>query len=178
MLRRSLDERSAPARVVSAGLTADGVPAAESAAEVAADLGLDISAHRSRVLTAPMIESSDLVIGLAREHVRETVLLVPEAFGRAFTLKELVRRGTALGARRPGEPLEAWLSRAHAGRTTMLHLGTSPHDDVEDPIGRRPKVYERVGGELQVLVDGLVELIWPADKPVPSPPGSTELATT
>jgi protein-tyrosine-phosphatase len=163
--------------VTSAGLTTDDSPAAEPAAQVAADLGFDLSGHRSRVLSVPMVESSDLVIGLAREHVREAVLLVPDAFGRTFTLKELVRRGGELGGRAPGETLEAWLARVHEGRTKLLHLGASADDDVEDPIGRRPAVFERVGDELVALVDQLVELAWPADEPVP-PPGSTELATT
>ena len=67
--------------------------------------------------------SSDLVVGLAREHVRETALLVPAAYPRTFTLKELVRRGGEVGARGDDESFEMWLARLHVGRTTLMHLG-------------------------------------------------------
>jgi protein-tyrosine phosphatase len=178
MLRRRLDERLAPAQVRSAGLTAEDQPATEAAAQVAADLGLDLGAHRSRVVSPDLVDSSDLIVGLAREHVREVVLLAPGAFGRTFTLKEIVRRGGEVGPRRPDEALDRWLARLHEGRTTRLHLGASADDDVEDPIGRRPAVYERVGDELAVLVDQLVELVWPAEEPLTKPAGPNELAAT
>jgi protein-tyrosine phosphatase len=121
------------------------------------------------------VTSSDLVVGLAREHVREATLLVPSAYPRTFTLKELVRRGGEVGARGDGESFDEWLARLHEGRNSLMHLGTSPEDDVEDPIGRRPAVYERVADELAQLVDQFVDLAWGTEESVEDP---SELAAT
>ena len=117
------------------------------------------------------------MVGLAREHVREVVVLVPEAFPRTFTCKELVRRASEIGARGDHEPFDEWLARLQQGRTPRMQLGSSPDDDVEDPIGRRPAVYERVADELADLVDRLVELAWPLPGR-PAPPDASELAST
>jgi protein-tyrosine phosphatase len=176
MLRQRVEERGIDAAVGSAGLIEDGGPASEPAVQVmAAEFGLPIEEHRSRLLSAEMIDQSDVVVGLAREHVREVVLLAPSAYGRAFTLKELVRRGRDVGGRAADESVEAWLARLHEGRDPRMHFGSSPDDDVEDPIGRRPAVYERVADELDRLIDQFVELVWSTDQSVPD---TNELAAT
>jgi protein-tyrosine phosphatase len=182
LLRHRLAERHAQepiddVTVSSAGLLTDGSPAAEPAVEVMADFGLDLTQHRSRLLAADLVEASDLVIGLTREHVREVVLLVPSAFPRTFTCKELVRRASEIGARGDHEPFDEWRARLHHGRTPQMQLGSSADDDIEDPIGRRPAVYERVADELAVLVDRLVGLTWPLPGR-PAPPDASELAST
>jgi len=155
-----LSRLGATARVSSAGIMNEGLPATVEAVEVAAALGLDTSSHRSRLLTADAIEQADLVVGLAREHVREALVLAPQAWPKTFTLKELVRRGDATGARTPGQPMSEWLEKVHAGRTRMELLGRSTDDDVADPIGRGRSVYQRMGAELNDLVTHLVELAW------------------
>jgi protein-tyrosine phosphatase len=176
LLRHQVDERGIPARIGSAGLTGDGSPASAPALQVMeVEFGKPIDAHRSRLLTKELIEGSDLVIGLAREHVRETALLDPSAYARTFTLKELVRRGNDVGGRAADEPFDAWLARLHEGRSPRMHFGSSPDDDVEDPIGRRPAVYERVADELDDLIDQFVELAWGVDQSVPD---KNELAAT
>ena len=70
--------------------------------EVMAPYGIDLRDHRSRQLTEPMVTSADLIIGMGRRHVQEAVLLDPPCWPRAFMLKELVRRGNAVGPRGPG----------------------------------------------------------------------------
>ncbi|HET9442384.1 MAG TPA: hypothetical protein VFO65_03615, partial [Acidimicrobiales bacterium] len=79
------------------------------------------------------------------------------------TLKELVRRGEAVGARSAGQPLAEWLAKAHAGRAKPDLLGESPDDDVDDPIGGPRWRYERTAGELEALVDRLVALLFPEE---------------
>ena len=175
MLRGRLEERDIDASVSSAGVVADGGGPSETAVQVMADLGIPIADHRSRLLSPELVASSDLVVGLAREHVREAALLVPSAYPRTFTLKELVRRGGEVGARGDDESFEGWLARLHDGRNSLMHLGTSPDDDVEDPIGRRPAVYERVADELAQLVDQFVDLAWGTEESVEDP---SELAAT
>jgi protein-tyrosine phosphatase len=158
-LRRHFDERAVAGRVSSTGITTEGREASQSAIEVMAERGYDISAHRSSRITPERVEAADLVLGMAREHVREAVVMVPSSLTRTFTLKELVRRAGDLGARGIDEPLERWLARLHAGRDPASLIGASPDDDVADPIGRRVSFYERTADELAELTDALVELM-------------------
>jgi protein-tyrosine phosphatase len=160
-LRQRLEERGVQAHVHSAGLRLDGERASSEGVNVLAERGLDLSGHRSRIMDAELIGEADLVLALAREHLREAVLAAPSRWARAFTLKELVRRGGMIGPRAPGESLEGWLARAHSGRTKGDLLGSSEEDDVADPIGLGRPVYERTADELSALVDHLVDLAWP-----------------
>lgn len=55
--------------VVSAGTGAwDGAPASEAAYLVGLEHGLDLSAHRARLLTRDLVERADLVLTMARHH--------------------------------------------------------------------------------------------------------------
>jgi protein-tyrosine phosphatase len=153
------------ARVHSAGLLFDDHPASEHAVDVLADVGVDIAPHRSRQLLAEFVEDADVVLGMTREHVREAVVLVPNALAKTFTLKELVRRGERVGPRRDAEPLADWLGRAGAGRKRTDVLGSSAHDDVADPIGMSRVFYEQTRAELSDLVDRLARLVSAAEAP-------------
>ena len=159
-LRHRLQEIGVEAHVHSAGLLGPGRAASPEGVAVLADWGLDARAHRSRRLAREMLDRSDLVLGMAREHVREAVLLAPEVWPRAFTLKELVRRGEQAGARARGQAFDEWLAKLHAGRTRSDLLGSSAHDDVADPYGESRAVYRRTALELDGLVGRLVELGW------------------
>jgi protein-tyrosine phosphatase len=162
LLARRLDDTGVKATVSSAGLVSDGRPVTEFGLAVMAARGIDTAAHRSRRLRPEFLAGADLIIGMAREHVREAVVLAPEMFGRSFTLKELVRLGEERGGRRSGEPLEAWLARLHAGRRLPDLLGDSDADDVADPIGGPRRDYERTAAELDDLTARLARLLAPA----------------
>ena len=162
LLRHRLERRGVEAHVHSAGLRLTGEPASANGVEVLAERGLDLSGHRSRIVNAELLRDTDLVLAMAREHLREAVLTLPDVWTHAFTLKELVRRGEAIGPRAPGESLDAWLARANGGRQRADLLGSSPDDDVPDPIGAGRSAYERTADELTGLVDRLVDLAWPA----------------
>ena len=154
--------------VVSAGRLPGGVAASPGAVEVLGDLGLDLSGHVSQTATAPLLAGSDLVVGMAREHVRDAVLLCPDVRGRAFTLKELVRRAEGVGGRPPGQPLGAWLAAAGRGRDAADLLGASDDDDVADPIGRSIEHYRSCARELEDLLGRLADLAFPpATAPAP-----------
>ncbi len=161
-----------PGRVTSAGLYKDGEPASAHGVSVLSRVGLDLSQHRSRVMDADMLRAADLVLGMERMHIREAVVLANDVAPRAFTLKELVRRGGAIGPRRQDEPVEQWLARAAEGRRAIDHLGASPADDVADPIGRPIEQYERTAVELDALVAQLVDLLWPVGAVMPPPPAA------
>jgi protein-tyrosine phosphatase len=160
LLSRRLDDAGVKVVVTSAGLLFDGRPVTDFALAVMADRGLDTSGHRSRLLRPDIIAGADLVIGMAREHVREAVALAgPGALPRVFTLKEIVRRGEERGGRAPGEPLEDWLARLGVGRRAADLLGDSDGDDVADPIGGPRRGYERTAEELDDLTARLARLL-------------------
>ncbi|MBV8984849.1 MAG: hypothetical protein JO248_10465, partial [Acidimicrobiia bacterium] len=101
LLRHRLEGRTVEVRVGSAGLRLVGERASAHGVDVLADRGIDMSAHRSRIFDRDLLEDADLAIAMSREHLREAVLALPDIWPRAFTLKELVRRGSAIGIRAP-----------------------------------------------------------------------------
>lgn len=159
LLERRFASADADFSVGSAGLLEGGWPAAEGASSVLARRGIDLSSHSSRQLTVDMIEAAALVLGMERAHVREVVVLVPDAWSRTFTFKELVRRGEQAGPRRLDETAEAWLALVHHGRCRDDMLGADDLDDIADPIGRSPREFERTALELDELSRRLVELL-------------------
>ncbi len=173
LLAHRLAERGIAAIVQSAGLLADGQPVTEEVVELMQARGLDVSGHVRRRVDAEMIGWTDLIVGMTREHVREASLLVPGAFGRTFTLKELVRRGTEIGPRPPDTLLPAWLVQLNEGRSPASLLGDSDDDDIADRMGRRFRVYRQVAAEIDDLTQRLVALLFPAEVGQSGPPGST-----
>jgi protein-tyrosine-phosphatase len=120
--------------------------------------GLDTRSHRSHQVSAGDLVRADLVIAMARAHVRHAVVMLPEVWSRAFTLKELVRRGEAVGVRPASEPLAGWLARVHDARDRGSLLGDGWYDDVADPIGGAPQAYADCAALLDQLVTRLVAL--------------------
>ena len=160
LLTRHLSGSRTPVAVRSAGLFSEGEPASPEAISALAARGLDISGHRSHRVTEPDLAPADLVLGMSREHVRHAVVTAPDTWSRAFTIKELVRRGEEAGPRKSAEPFAGWLARVHEGRTRMALLGDSPADDVADPMGGPPPAYADTVALLDELVRRLVNLGW------------------
>ncbi len=127
---------------------------------MAARRGVDISAHRSRVLAVDQLEV-DLVLCMERAHVREAVVLDATAFGRVFTLPELVRLARDFGPRHPRQALGAWLKALGASRRPIDFASVVGGDEVDDPYGRGLATYEWCADELSTLIDELVQLAWP-----------------
>jgi protein-tyrosine phosphatase len=161
LLRDRLRSRGIEATVSSAGITFDGRAATNEAIRAASQYGLDISSHRSRLMNAEMVLGADLVIGMERLHAREAIVLGDSLLARCFTLKELVRRGEAVGGRQQDEAINEWLSRANAGRRPLELLGESEDDDVADPYLGSPRIYASCIAEIDDLVERLVNLMWP-----------------
>lgn len=161
MAEALLRHRAPSLEVRSGGSWRDGEPASPGSAVAMRARGLDLSAHRSRLVGPGDVAWADLVLGLARRHVREVALLGPGVFEKAFTLKELVRRGDAVGPRPAGEELPAWLARVGAGRTARGLLGDDPADDVADPVGRPQARYDEAALEIEALVERVVALAFP-----------------
>ena len=106
--------------------------------------GLDVSApgHRSTQLRDPHVESADLVVGLASEHVAYVRRAHPEVAARTGTLKRLARDL----ASSPG---------TFAARVAALGLedvALEPWEDVADPAGGELADFEDCAREIHALL--------------------------
>jgi protein-tyrosine phosphatase len=160
LLHRLLAAVQPPVIVRSVGTLGSGGPPSAEVVSVMAGYGLDVVQHRSHLVTDADVAQADLILAMAREHVRHVVVMDPSSWPRAFTLKELLRRGQQTGPRMPGELLADWLSRVHHGRTHAALLGESPLDDVADPAGGPAHAYAGTAALLDQLVTRLVDLCW------------------
>jgi protein-tyrosine phosphatase len=142
--------------VTSAGLLEAGHPASGGSVRALAARGVDLGEHRSRQLDADAVMDADLVIAMARSHLRDVVVADPSAFGRTFTLRELVRRGEVVG---PARSFAGWLALVGEGRRTGDLLGDDPNDDIADPIGGPDVDYERTAAQIEDLVERLGRLL-------------------
>lgn len=161
LLRRALAARGVVAEVASAGSLRGGVVASGGSVRAMASRGLELGDHTSHQVTAEDLAAADLVLVMARRHTREAVVAHPAAWPRTFTLKELVRRGEALGPRGPGQPLDEWLGELGRDRVRSALLSDDPLDDVADPMGGRDDEYEATAAELEDLVERAVVLAFP-----------------
>lgn len=160
LLRRQLSGLGIVASVRSGGMLDGGEPPRPEVIAAMAGYGLDVASHRSHQVTAGDIGHADLTLAMARENLRHAVVVAPAAWPRAFTLRELVRRGGQVGHRPPGESLADWLGRAHDGRMRAALLGDSPDDDVADPAGGPQRGYDETAAVLDGLLGRLTELCW------------------
>ncbi len=68
LMRAELHRRGVTAAVSSAGLAASGEPAAANAVAVLAEVGLDLTRHRSRPLTREMADAADVIAVMTDQH--------------------------------------------------------------------------------------------------------------
>ena len=162
LLREQLrDAGGAEVTVHSAGTVGADVGPPRPLVEEGRAFGIDLAAHVPRTVDPAMIQAADLVVGLTREHVRETVVAVPSSFPRTFTLREITRRGSHTGARGAADDLGAWLGRLHDGRLRADLMGDEPDDDVTDPMGGTLDDYRRMLADVAALTRTLCNLAWP-----------------
>jgi protein-tyrosine phosphatase len=159
LLRRLFALSGVGATVGSAGLLPGGSRATDEAITTMAKHRIDIRQHVSRTIDTEMARTTPLVIGMTRQHVRESCATYGAPMERTFTLKELVRRGEEAGGRVQGEPVHAWLARVGAGRRSADLMGDDPDDDIADPVGRPRAVYEATADELEGLLRRVVDLL-------------------
>jgi protein-tyrosine phosphatase len=89
MLVEDLGEKAATIQVVSAGTGAvNGEIASPNAIEVMEREGIDLRTHRSRKLSAELVNTADLVLTMTLEQKKEVLRLMPSASGKVFTLTE------------------------------------------------------------------------------------------
>jgi protein-tyrosine phosphatase len=143
LLARHLNAVGWSVQVRSAGVSGGRLGVHPDTITAASAVGLDLSDHGSRRLTAELLvdEGADLVITSTREHLREVVALDPGAWPRTFTLRELARRAgdvaTGSSASDGFEAMDfaAWRAALGAGRRAADLMRPDPADDLDDPYG-------------------------------------------
>ncbi len=161
LVTRQTRDLADPVEVSSAGILDAGIPVPGEVFEVMAPFGIDLSGHRSQRLTAAMLQSSDLIVGMGRRHIQEAVLLDPPCWPQAFTFKELVRRGQQVGPRRPDQGVRSWIESVQGDRTRASLAHRSTADDIADPYGKSLDRYAATAAELARLTSQLADLLWP-----------------
>jgi protein-tyrosine phosphatase len=151
LLRRRLGQAGFEAQVGSAGFLASGASATLDAIETMAMEGLDISEHQSRRLSPSLIEESDLIITMTRQHLVDVTVMAPDAWTHVFQIQELIRRAEAIGPWPVQRTFAEWLAAVGEGRTRSSLIHNKLYDDVADPIGQSRAVYART----KVLLDDL-----------------------
>lgn len=140
----------------SAGLLPGGEPVPGPGIELMRRFGIDLSAHRSRQVTADDLMTADLVLTMTRSHARSLVAQRPAAWLRCFTLKRFVQDAESV----PGpESLEHLLSELGRDRTVDSILGTSRSDDVTDPMRRSAATWRSVVDDLRLQTARLAILL-------------------
>jgi protein-tyrosine-phosphatase len=172
ILRSVLDERGVSWQVWSEGFLEAGHPMVEEALATLGPDGAAMASHLSRTLSVSDVREADIVLGMTREHVREVVVLVPEAWGRTFTLKEFVRRSQSFRPWFPPQSFTEWLAGIHQGRERQEMQGYSAEDDVADPIGGTPAEFDATArllrnlcGEVADRLSPQQEVTWSGDRP-------------
>jgi len=158
-LRRALSQRlgaDAP-EVASAGTAGwDGSGATHEAVRASAERGIDIEAHRARVLTAEQIAGADLIVTMAREHTAAVIAIDRAAASRTFALKQLVR--VLETSPSPSSGLDASVRRAAFARAG--YEGKANDEDVEDPLGEPLDTYRAMASELEDWTERLAEALF------------------
>lgn len=156
-LRRHLRAFGLPAVVRSAGTRATELAVDADMVAAGWELGIDVSEHRPRRLTPQLIaaEGRDLVVTMTRDHLREVIAHVDQAWPRTFTLREIVRRAEEHRLALRAAP-EQWLDVLAGGRDMRAMLHDDPADEVEDPYRRSLDTHRRVAADIDDLCRRLV----------------------
>jgi protein-tyrosine-phosphatase len=159
LLRRDMASQSADSTVSSAGTTdLGGRESPRHAVRTMDKLGIDISGHRSRLATAEILEGSDLILCMAREHVRWVVESDVELYPRTFTLAEFVRRAEPADRSAVVE-FATWVEAAHGPRVPQELRGSFVAEDIRDPFGRSARHYRRAADEIGELTAELTRIM-------------------
>lgn len=129
----------------------DRYPAVEGMQRAAADLGVDLSGHRSSRTTPADVERAHLVLTMTESQRRVIHESVPAATPCTFTLREFARLAGQVGPVTDGSPAERLthlVAACHAARESPVGQG----EDVADPYGGSYESYRRTADEVAALV--------------------------
>ncbi len=157
-LADALGRSGVEAVVCSGGILDAGNRIPASYLAIAAEAGVDLSEHVSHQISVAELLEQDLVLTMTRELLREVVVMAPAIWPRAFTMPEFLRRGTAVGPRKPTEDLNHWFEAIGANRTRSQLLGDDEADDVADPVGGTAEDYRIMLRQVERMSSDLARL--------------------
>jgi len=140
-----------------AALVGSGMPI--EAATISLERNGSPEQHAGRQLDKALVEDSDLVIALTREHRSEIVRTLPRANRFTFTLREMAILLESAASdddfvlkREPGDSLVTVLRKAIPAIAAERAYATHPADandyDVIDPFRRSQDVYDQMAEEI------------------------------
>ena len=127
----------------------EGMPMSWRTRDALTGVDVAVPAHRSLQLRDEHVDSADLVVCLAREHVVYVRRAHPGAAGRSATLRRLVRD------LRPG-PAPLTERIAALG---LADVALEDWEDVDDPAGGELEVFEACAREIRDLVAALAPVL-------------------
>ena len=139
------------AEVSSAGtMDWSGQPAHEYAIAAMAERGLDLSAHRSRRLSEYLVDESDLIVVMTRNHGWAVAARSEAKAAATFLPAELSRLADQAGDRN-GISAAEWVARLHSQRATLnatRFIGRAA-DEIPDPIGESLPYFRAIADRLE-----------------------------
>lgn len=141
----------------------------EQAEAISRQLGGAADGIRSRQLVSSLVEESDLVIALTREHRSEIVRTLPRASRYTFTLREGARLIESLvtddlsimpeaDVALP-DRLRAFVPLLAVQRSVAERPDDPADDDVIDPYRRSQETYDLSGSQIQNATDRIVAAV-------------------
>ncbi len=168
LTRYRLHRAGIDATVESRGLLPPGRPMPEPAQLAMGRRGIDVANYRSMQLDVTDVRDAGLVLGMERRHVREVVLRDGSARTRAFTLRDFTERALAFGPR-VDMPFDEWVTAVSGERTMADLLGDGTPDELPDPMGLSPEMFEAVARELEDHIEHLIWLAFGGPRPAGPP---------
>lgn len=159
MLRGELAERGRRIDVRSAGFRRGGEEIDRGAAKALGRRGLEAGDHRSTMIDRELIDGAFLILTMTARHVLHVIEMDPTAASRTFMLREFVDLAEAVGGLDPDRPIAEVTADLDAARDRSVMTAIESPFDVQDPHGRRRRIYERVADLLETDVRRLAELL-------------------
>lgn len=151
MAGAALVDREPRLTVVTAGtFSVDGQPISWRTREALSRVGLEARHHRSKQITREHVETADLVIGLAPEHVQWIRREHPDIAPRTATLRRLVRDLDTSGA-----------LTDRISRLALHEIDLEPWEEVIDPGGGEVDDFINCAYDVIDLVDRVVDRLRP-----------------
>lgn len=127
-----------------------GQPAHDYAIAAMAERGLDLSAHRSSRLSEYLVDESDLIVVMTRNHGWAVAARSEAKAGATFLPAELSRLADQVGDCNSGDAVE-WVTRLHAqrdSRSDTRFIGRAA-DEIPDPIGESLPYFRAIADRLE-----------------------------
>ena len=135
-------------------------PAFPEALHVSRELGIDISAHRSRSLDGVDLSAADLVIGFERDHAAMAVIDAGADRRRTFLLAELARYLEQLQLRPDPDVVERASRAVQEAAVLRIQLGMPPAEEILDPYGGSDRDYRQAGARIADLTSRLTRILF------------------